>query len=112
MFYILHFSPSGRPPGGGENCRERGETTGGRRHGEGWGERGEARGDRSEYENRERLWETGGHRGGGMRGGQHFHPHPHFYQNCHDGPQNMNRPPKQSRGRSNHNRGRYQLAQR
>ncbi|XP_049891985.1 constitutive coactivator of peroxisome proliferator-activated receptor gamma isoform X2 [Epinephelus moara] len=99
---------TGRPPGG-ENWRERGETTGDHRHGGGgWRERGEARGDPREYENSERLWD----RGGGMRGG-HFHPHPHSYSNWHDGgPQNWSRPPRQSRGRSYGNTGRYQLAPR
>ncbi|XP_032374756.1 constitutive coactivator of peroxisome proliferator-activated receptor gamma isoform X2 [Etheostoma spectabile] len=85
-------------PGGVQNWRERGETTGGHRHGAGWREKGEARGYPREYENRERR--------GGMRGG-HFHPHP----NCHDGgPQNMSRPPNCSRGSSY--RGRYQLSPR
>ncbi|XP_078107073.1 constitutive coactivator of peroxisome proliferator-activated receptor gamma isoform X2 [Sander vitreus] len=93
-------------PGGVQNWRERGEMTGGHRHGGGWRERGETRGYPREYENRERLWE----RGGGMRGG-HFHPHPH--PNCHDGgPQNMSRPPNRSRGPSYRNRGRYQLSPR
>ncbi|XP_049421295.1 constitutive coactivator of peroxisome proliferator-activated receptor gamma [Epinephelus fuscoguttatus] len=98
----------GRPPGG-ENWRERGETTGDHRHGGGgWRERGEARGDPREYENSERLWD----RGGGMRGG-HFHPHSHSYSNWHDGgPQNWSCPPRQSRGRSYRNTGRYQLAPR
>lgn len=56
---------AGRHPGAGESWRERGETTGGLRHGGGWRERGEVRGDRREYESRERPWE----RGRGMRGG-------------------------------------------
>ncbi|XP_070759002.1 constitutive coactivator of peroxisome proliferator-activated receptor gamma [Enoplosus armatus] len=74
---------TGRPPGGGENWRQRGETTGGHRNGGGWRE----------------------------RGGQHFHPRPDSY--CHDGePQNMSRPPNQPRGRSHHHRGRHKLAPR
>ncbi|XP_039651604.1 constitutive coactivator of peroxisome proliferator-activated receptor gamma [Perca fluviatilis] len=93
-------------PGGVQNWRERGEMTGGHRHGGGWRERGEARRYPREYENGERLWE----RRGGMRGG-HFHPPPH--PNCHDGePQNMSRPPNRSRGPSYRNRGRYQLSPR
>ncbi|XP_042342244.1 constitutive coactivator of peroxisome proliferator-activated receptor gamma isoform X2 [Plectropomus leopardus] len=95
---------TGRPPAGDENWRERGETTGGHRRGGGWRERG----DPSEHESRERLWE----RGGGMRGG-HFHPHPNYNPNWHDGgPHNWSRPPRQSRGRSCHSRGRHQLAPR
>ncbi|TMS13619.1 Constitutive coactivator of peroxisome proliferator-activated receptor gamma [Larimichthys crocea] len=91
-----------RHTGGGENWRERGETTGGHQHRGGWRERGEARGGRSEYKNRDRVW---------ARGGQHFHPHPHSYHNFHDqGPQNTSHPQTQSRGRSHHSRGRYQLA--
>ncbi|XP_073321091.1 constitutive coactivator of peroxisome proliferator-activated receptor gamma [Pagrus major] len=97
----------GRHAGGDESWRERGEMTQGHQHGGGrWG-RGEARGDRSEYEDRERPWEGGGHRGGG----QHFHLH--SYPNFYDGePPNVSRPPKHSRGRSYHNRGRYRLAPR
>uniref|UniRef100_A0A8C4ECK2 Constitutive coactivator of peroxisome proliferator-activated receptor gamma n=1 Tax=Dicentrarchus labrax TaxID=13489 RepID=A0A8C4ECK2_DICLA len=99
---------TGQPPSSGENWRERGETTGGHRHGGEWRERGEARGGRSGDDNRERLWGRGGHRGEWMRGGQHFHHHPHSYPNFHDGgPQNT-----RARGRSYHNRGRYQLAPR
>lgn len=99
---------TGRPQGGDEGWRGRGWTTGDHRHERGWRERG----DRSQYENRERLWETGGHRGGGGRGGgsQCFNS---FQPNYHDrGAQNISRPPKQSRGRSYNNRGRYQLAPR
>ncbi|XP_022049234.2 constitutive coactivator of peroxisome proliferator-activated receptor gamma [Acanthochromis polyacanthus] len=100
---------AGRAPGGDEGWRGGRGTTGGHRHERGWRERGEERRDRSQYENRERLWETGGH-GGGGGGGQYFHS---FQSNYHDGgAQIMNRPPKQSRGRSYHNRGRYQLAPR
>uniref|UniRef100_A0A3B5AVJ2 Family with sequence similarity 120B n=1 Tax=Stegastes partitus TaxID=144197 RepID=A0A3B5AVJ2_9TELE len=99
---------TGRPPGGDEGWRGRGETTGGHRHERGWRERGEER--RGQFDNRERLWETGGHRGGGGGGGQYFHS---FQPHYHDGgAQNMNRPPKRSRGRSYNNRGRYQLAPR
>ncbi|XP_059201585.1 constitutive coactivator of peroxisome proliferator-activated receptor gamma [Centropristis striata] len=89
---------SGRPPGGGESWRERGEMTGGQyQHhggggGGGWRERAERGGDPSVYENRERLWE----RGGGVRGG-HFHHHTQSYP---------------ERGRSYRSRGRYQLAPR
>ncbi|XP_074469019.1 constitutive coactivator of peroxisome proliferator-activated receptor gamma [Sebastes fasciatus] len=90
---------TGRPPGGDENWRERGETTGGH-HGGGWRERGEP----MECENRERLRE---------RGGGHFHPHPHSYPSNHDGgPQHPSRPPNQSRGRSYRSRGRHHLAPR
>lgn len=88
--------------GGGERWREKGEMTAGPCHGGGWRERGEMRGDRSEYENKERLWE---------RGGQHSHPHP-YPNGPSGGPQNMSRPPKPSRGRSYHGRGRFQLAPR
>uniref|UniRef100_A0A3B4T2K2 Family with sequence similarity 120B n=1 Tax=Seriola dumerili TaxID=41447 RepID=A0A3B4T2K2_SERDU len=99
-----------RHTGGGEGWRERGELTGGPRHGGGWRERGEERRDRSENDNRERQWERGGHRGG-MRGGRYFHPH--SYPDCHSGShQDMGHPPQQSRGRSYRSRGRYRLAPR
>ncbi|XP_070690588.1 constitutive coactivator of peroxisome proliferator-activated receptor gamma [Pempheris klunzingeri] len=97
-------------PSDDENWRDRGKTTGGHGHGGQWRERGEARGGRSHYENREELWETEGHRAGGMRGGQHFHPHSYSYY--HDGPQNTSHPPRQPRGRSYRHRGRCQLAPR
>ncbi|XP_041799062.1 constitutive coactivator of peroxisome proliferator-activated receptor gamma isoform X2 [Chelmon rostratus] len=102
---------TGRPPGGGESWRDRGETTGG--HGGGWRESREAWGGRSECENRERLWEGGGYGAGRMRGAPRFHPRPHSDSNFHDGrPQNTSRPPNQSRGGSYQSRGRYRLAPR
>ncbi|XP_039989941.1 constitutive coactivator of peroxisome proliferator-activated receptor gamma isoform X2 [Xiphias gladius] len=102
---------TGWPPGGGEGWRERGEMTGGPQHGGEWREAGAERTDRSKNENGERPWERGGHRGRGMRGGQHFHPqsYPDYLSG---GPQNTSHPPKQSRGRSHHSRGRYHLAPR
>ncbi|XP_071345521.1 constitutive coactivator of peroxisome proliferator-activated receptor gamma isoform X1 [Trachinotus anak] len=96
--------------GGGEGWRERGDVTGGPRHGGGWRERGEDRRDCSEYENRERKWERGGHRRG-MSGGQYFHPR--SYPDCHSGgPQSTSHPPGQSRGRPYRSRGTYHLAPR
>ncbi|XP_067447979.1 constitutive coactivator of peroxisome proliferator-activated receptor gamma [Thunnus thynnus] len=98
---------TGWSSGGGESWRE---MTGGHRSGGDWRERGESRQDHG-YENREHMWERGGHRGQGMRGGQHFHPQSYPY--CNDGGlQSTNPPPKQSRGRSYRSRGRYQLAPR
>ncbi|KAG7236015.1 hypothetical protein INR49_001413 [Caranx melampygus] len=101
---------AGWPSGGGEkNWRERGEVTGGPRHGGGWRERGEERRDHGEYQNRENQWQRGQHRGG-RRGGQRFHPR--FSPDWQSGgPTNMNPPPEQSRSQSYH-RGRYQLAPR
>ncbi|XP_076582108.1 constitutive coactivator of peroxisome proliferator-activated receptor gamma [Chaetodon auriga] len=102
---------TGRPPGGGESWRERGETAGG--HGGGWRESGEAWGDRSEYESRERLWERGGYGAGGMRGGRRFPPQPHSYSNFDDGrAQNMSHRSKQSRRGLYQSRGRFRLAPR
>ncbi|XP_019963762.2 constitutive coactivator of peroxisome proliferator-activated receptor gamma isoform X1 [Paralichthys olivaceus] len=97
---------AGWTSGGCEGWRTRGEVRGEHQHRGGWRERGEERTDRSENDNRERLWDRG-HRGGG----QHFHPS--TYPEHHSGGlHNMNRPPGQSRGRSYRSRGRYQLAPR
>ncbi|XP_035484762.2 constitutive coactivator of peroxisome proliferator-activated receptor gamma isoform X2 [Scophthalmus maximus] len=102
--------PTGWPSGGGERWKSRGEMTGAPRHGGGWRERAEESREQSDHDNRERLWERGGHRGGEMRGSQHFH---HFYPECHgEGPQSTSHRPKQSRGRSYRSRGRYRLAPR
>uniref|UniRef100_A0A1A8G7Z6 Family with sequence similarity 120B n=1 Tax=Nothobranchius korthausae TaxID=1143690 RepID=A0A1A8G7Z6_9TELE len=89
------LSPS---PGGssGEDGRQRGETAGGHQRGWGWRER---RGQ-NVHESRDRMWGRGGHRGRGQD----------FYS-CHSS-EDMSRCPKLSRGRSNHYRGRYQLAPR
>lgn len=96
--------PAGWSPGRDEGWRGRGGSAGGRHRGQGWRERDYG----SEYEHRDRLWDGGGHRGGGQT--QHFHSfHPEWRE---EGPQNMSRPPKQSRGRRYNYRGRYQLAPR
>ncbi|CAK6964031.1 constitutive coactivator of peroxisome proliferator-activated receptor gamma [Scomber scombrus] len=97
-----------RHTGGGESLRE---ATGCHQSRGGWQERWEARQDQREYENQEHMWERGGHRGRGMRGDQHSHPHSYPYGND-GGLQNMSPPHKQSRGRSYRSKGRYRLAPR
>ncbi|XP_017274279.1 constitutive coactivator of peroxisome proliferator-activated receptor gamma [Kryptolebias marmoratus] len=86
---------SGFPQNVGEDWRGRGATAEGHRQGQGWRDRGEER----------RLWGRGAHRGRGQNFQQHF-------PSYEGRPVDMSRPPKQSRGRSYHNRGRYQLAPR
>ncbi|XP_055363435.1 constitutive coactivator of peroxisome proliferator-activated receptor gamma isoform X2 [Betta splendens] len=87
-------APGHRHTGGGEGWRR----GGGAARGGGWRQRG----DRHEHGNPGRQW------GGG---GQHFRPR-HSSSYPEEGPENTSCSSKQSRGRSYHNRGRYQLAPR
>ncbi|KAM9861381.1 constitutive coactivator of peroxisome proliferator-activated receptor gamma [Aulostomus maculatus] len=94
--------PSDKHTGGPRDFSGDWRERGGHQQGGGWSNRDEARREQSESKNLEKQWER-----------QRGHFHPHSYPHCNEvGLQGMSSPPKQSRGRSRHCRGRFQLAPR